>query len=171
MPVWSIFPYLEILSILNTEADLLTCRSSTSLAYKGKTLERSPRNLARYAVISPATMLKSLTFLERMSWMISLKPLPNSSGEEPSSGLAPRSTRILSSARVMNPRSACGLHALVKWIPINHRRIWSNSSGGIRAVKPQSTHHSNQCSSNADSGKNRRCIRRSTHSDKVGYLD
>ena len=85
---------------------------STSLAYKGKTLELSPRNLARYAVISPATMLKSLIFLERMSWMISLRPLPKSFGEEPSSGLAPRSTRILSSAKVTNSRSACKLHGL-----------------------------------------------------------
>lgn len=89
-------------------------RSSTSLAYKGKILELSPRNLARYAVISPATMLKSLIFLERMSWMISLRPLPNSSGEEPSSGLAPKSTRILSSAEVTIPRLACKLHGRMK---------------------------------------------------------
>lgn len=150
---------------------MLTCGSSTSLAYKGKTLELSPRNLARYAVISPATMLKSRIFLERMSWMISLKPLPNSSGEEPSSGLAPRSTRILSSARVRNPRSACELQGPVKRMTINRRRIRQKSSRAIHAIKPQSTHHSKQCSSNADSGKNRRCTRRSTHSDKVGFLD
>ncbi len=150
---------------------LLGCRSSTSLAYKGKTLELSPRNLARYAVISPATMLKSLIFLERISWMTSLRPLPNSSGEEPSSGLAPRSTRILSSAKVRNPGSACELHGLLRRTTMNRRRIRSKSSGGIHAIKPQSTHHSNQCSSNADSCKNRHCIRRLTHNDKAGCLD
>ena len=152
---------------------MLSYRSSTNLAYKGKTLELSPRYLARYAVISPATMLKSLIFLDRMSWMTSLKPLPNlgESGEEPSCGLAPRSTRILSSARVMNPRSACKLHRRIKRVIMNHRRIRSKRSGKIHAIKPRSTHHSNQCSSNADSGMNRHCIRHLTHSDKEGFLD
>lgn len=78
----TVFPTLVFLSLLNTKTGLHGCRSSTSLSYKGKTLELSPRNLARYVVIFPATMLKSRIFLERMSWMISLKPLPNSS-EEP----------------------------------------------------------------------------------------
>ena len=101
MSIWQCLP--KVGDFVSQHPETASCRSSTSLAYKGKTLELSPRYLARYAVISPATMLKSLIFLERMSWMISLKPLPNSSGEEPSSGLAPRSTRILSSARVTNP--------------------------------------------------------------------
>ena len=101
-------------SLVNTKTVMLTCHSSTSPVYNGKILKRSPRNLARYAVISPATMLKSFTFLERMSWMISRKPFPNSSCEEPSSGLAPKSTRILSSARVIKPRSACDPSRLSK---------------------------------------------------------
>ena len=42
-------------------------RSSTGAVYRGKILERSPRNFARYAVISPATILKSRIFRERMS--------------------------------------------------------------------------------------------------------
>ena len=162
---------LHISSLVNTKTVVLTCRSSTSVVYKGKTLELSPRNLARYAVISPATMLKSLIFLERMSWMISRKPFPNSSGEEPSSGLAPRSTRILSSARVMKPGSACDLHNLRERREIKDSRARPNVKEEIHAVKPQSTHHSNQRSSNADSGKNHRCIRHLIHSDTLGYLD
>lgn len=43
--------------------------------YRGKTLVLSPRNLERYAVISEATVLKSLTFLARMSRMTSRRPL------------------------------------------------------------------------------------------------
>ena len=118
-------------SFINTMIVMLTCRSSTSLVHRGKTLELSPRNLARYAVISPATMLKSLIFLERMSWMISRKPFPNSSGEEPSSGLAPRSTRILSSASVMIPTSAYDLHNLRERKEIKDSRVRPNSKEEI----------------------------------------
>ena len=126
-PYGTVLLSLDISSFINNKRVMLTCRSSTSLVYKGKTLELSPRNLARYAVISPATMLKSLIFLERMSWMISRKPFPNSSGEEPSSGLAPRSTRILSSVGVMKPTSACDLHDLREWKEDKESRARPNS--------------------------------------------
>ena len=160
---------IEACALLSTNTVMLSCGSAANIAYKGKTLELSPRNLARYAVISPATMLKSLIFLERMSWMISRKPLPNS-GEEPS-GLAPKSTRILSSARLMNPWSACDLRELLRRTRVIDRGTRLKGSGRIHAIKPQSTHHSNRRSSNADSGKNRHCIRRLNHSDKAGCLD
>ena len=42
--------------------------------HKVNTLELSPRNLVRYEVISEATVLKSLIFLPRISWMIFLRP-------------------------------------------------------------------------------------------------
>lgn len=171
MPSWHCLPELGLLVSRQHQHRHVHLSFFYESVYKGKTLELSPRNLARYAVISPATTLKSLIFRERMSWMISRKPFPKSSGEEPLSGLAPKSTRILSSARMMDPRSACDLHKLLKRMERQDRRRRSKSNGAMHAIKPQSTHHSYQLSSNADSGKNRHCIRRLTHSDRAGCLD
>jgi hypothetical protein len=68
--------------------------------YKGKTLVLSPRNLERYAVISAATVLKSLTFLARMSRMTSRRPLLYASCSSwESFGAAPSCTRIISSKK------------------------------------------------------------------------
>ena len=52
-----------------------------------------------------------------------------------------------------------------------HKRLLLQSSGIMNAIKSQSTHHSNQRSSNVGFGKNRHCILHLTRKDKAGCLD
>lgn len=70
--------------------------------YRGRILELSPKNLARYAAISEATFCKSLTFRPRISWITCRRPTTNAlrSAPERPSGMSPIWTRILSSARL-----------------------------------------------------------------------